>query len=135
MEAEVTAAGQAGAVRTAPINFARHTARPLVRIDGTQLRDWDGFHDAFAAAFGFPGFYGRNMDAWIDCMTSLDAPEDGMTSVHGTPADPLVLQLDNASAVPKEIFDELVKCAGFVNWRRIEMARPAILMLSLYRAG
>jgi hypothetical protein len=108
---------------------------PLVRIDGAQLRDWDSFHSLFASAFGYPCFYGRNMDAWIDCMTSLDAPEDGMTSVHGSASDPVVLQLDNASAVPKEIFDALVECAAFVNWRRLEIGQPAILMLSFYRTG
>jgi RNAse (barnase) inhibitor barstar len=50
---------------------------PLVRIDGTRLQSWDAFHSAFASAFGFPDFYGRNMDAWIDCMTSLDSPGTG----------------------------------------------------------
>jgi RNAse (barnase) inhibitor barstar len=98
---------------------------PLVRIDGTQLCDWDSFHTVFATTFGFPGFYGRNMDAWIDCMTS----------VHGSASDPVVLQVDNADAVPKEIFDALVECAAFVNWRRLETGKPAILMLSFQRSG
>jgi len=42
---------------------------PFVRVDATHIRDWDNFHDVFADAFGFPDFYGRNMDAWVDCMT------------------------------------------------------------------
>ncbi len=108
---------------------------PLVTIDGAQLCDWDSFHTAFAAAFGFPGFYGENMNAWIDCMTYLDAPDAGMTSVHGSASDPVVLQLDNANAVPKEILDALVECAAFVNWRRLEVGEPAILMLSFHRGG
>lgn len=107
---------------------------PIVRLDAAQLRDWDCFHDVFAATFGFPDFYGRNMNAWIDCMTSLDSPEDGMTSVHGSESDPLVLHLDNAHAIPKEIFDALVECAAFVNWRRLESGAPAILMLAFHRA-
>src|SRR5215213_9411282 len=108
---------------------------PLVRLDAARLPDWDSFHTVFAMAFGFPDFYGRNMNAWIDCMTSLDAPDDGMTSVHGTAADPVVLQLDNADAVPRPIFDALVECAAFVNWRRIERGDAAILMLSFHRAA
>lgn len=107
---------------------------PLIRIDGTRLRDWRSFHNAFAAAFGFPDFYGRNMDAWIDCMTSLDAPDDGMTTIHGSVTDPVVLQLDNADAVPKDIFDALVECAAFVNWRKLDVGVPAILMLSFNRS-
>jgi len=106
---------------------------PLIRIDGALLQNWDSFHSVLAATFGFPDFYGRNMNAWIDCMTSLDAPEDRMTSVHGSASDPVVLQLENAEAVPKELFYALVECAAFVNWRRLEVGEPAILMLAFHR--
>lgn len=107
---------------------------PLVRLDGAQLHDWDSFHSVFAASFGFPDFYGRNMNAWIDCMTALDAPDHGMTSLHGSASNPVVLYLDNADDVPKEIFDAMVECAAFVNWRRLEIGEPAILMLAFHRA-
>ena len=53
-----------------------------VSIDCAIIHDCNSFHDEFARVFGFPSFYGRNMNAWIDCMTSLDEPEDGMTSIH-----------------------------------------------------
>lgn len=107
---------------------------PTVKIDGSRLSDWAAFHDVFAEALGFPDFYGRNMDAWIDCMTSLDAPEDGLTSVHGSGTDPVVLHIQNASSVPPELFEALSECAAFVNWRRIEVGEPAILALSFWRA-
>lgn len=48
----------------------------IVRIDARRIVDLDSFHDVFAEAFGFFGGYGRNMDAWIDCMSSLDDPDD-----------------------------------------------------------
>ena len=57
---------------------------PLVRIDGSTIKDEDTFHDVFSTAFGSPGFYGQNMSAWIDCMSYLDEPEAEMTSVHGS---------------------------------------------------
>jgi hypothetical protein len=107
---------------------------PIVRIDGSQLTDWETFHDAFAAVLGFPAFYGRNMNAWIDCMTSLDSPEDGMTTIHGDAADPVVLHIANASSIPSELFYGLNECAAFVNWRRIEAGEPPILALSFWRA-
>ena len=50
----------------------------IVTIDADRLSDWAGFHDAFAAAFGFPGWYGRNLNAWIDLFTHMD--EDGETT-------------------------------------------------------
>lgn len=106
---------------------------PLVRVNGELIRDWESFHTVFAETFGFPDFYGRNMNAWIDCMTSLDEPADGMTSVHGSASDPVVLQLDNANALPAELFEAVTECSAFVNWRRIEAGEPAILILSCYR--
>ena len=52
-----------------------------VRIDTNRIRDWDSFHTVFADAFGFPSFYGRNMDAWIDCMSYLDDPDAMMSTL------------------------------------------------------
>jgi hypothetical protein len=43
--------------------------RMIVRIDTRLITDWASFHDVFARSFGFPDYYGRNMDAWNDCMT------------------------------------------------------------------
>jgi hypothetical protein len=108
---------------------------PLVRVDANLITDWNTFHDVFQRAFGFPGFYGRNLDAWIDCMTCLDDPEAGMSSVHGTPTDPVVLQIDAVNSLPKEIYEAVVECAAFVNWRRIEHGDPAILILSFHRTA
>jgi hypothetical protein len=54
----------------------------VVMLDTRRILDWNTFHDVFAEAFGFPDFYGRNMNAWIDCMSSLGEPRDAMTSVH-----------------------------------------------------
>ncbi len=44
-----------------------------VMLDGKRLSTWEDFHEVSAAVFGFPAFYGRNKDAWIDCMSSIDA--------------------------------------------------------------
>lgn len=108
---------------------------PTVQIEGADLSSWESFHDAFSKAFGFPSFYGRNMDAWIDCMTSLDAPEDGMTTIHGSASDPVVLHIANADSIPTDVFGGLTDCAAFVNWRRVEVGEPAILALSFWRRG
>lgn len=70
----------------------------IVRVPATRIEDWDSFHDVFAELFGFPEFYGRNMNAWIDCMSDLDLPGTGMTSVHLAPGEVLALHLEEASA-------------------------------------
>ena len=69
----------------------------LARIEARNIRDWESFHDEFHRVFGFPGFYGRNMNAWIDCMTSLDCIEDGMTSIHVSPGAVLGLEIVDAA--------------------------------------
>ena len=106
---------------------------PTVRIDGGRLTGWDSFHTVFAEVFGFPDFYGRNLDAWIDCMTSLDSPEDGLSTTHGSASDPVVLHIANSGAVPSELLDALCDCVSFVNWRRVEAGEPAILTLPVRR--
>ena len=108
---------------------------PLVRIDARQIRDWDSFHDVFDAAFGFPGFYGRNLNAWIDCMGYLDDPGAQMTKVHGSASDPVVLRVDNIDSTPSDIYEALVECAAIVNWRNTESGDPAILVLAFRKSA
>ena len=105
----------------------------VVSIDCSAIRDWDSFHDQFVAAFGFPDFYGRNMNAWIDCMTSLDMPDDGMTSIHAAQGNVITLQLENVGKFRElhpEIYAALIECSAFVNWRRLEVGEPAVLAIS-----
>lgn len=104
-----------------------------VTIDCERIVDWDTFHDEFARAFGFPSFYGRNMNAWIDCLTSIDCPEDSMTEVHCHPGSCLNIQLLNAGSLKEripELVETLEECAAFVNFRRIERGQKAVLSLS-----
>jgi Barstar, RNAse (barnase) inhibitor len=108
----------------------------LVRLDMKPIRDEKTFHEAFARTLGFPDYYGRNLDAWIDCMTSLDDPSAGMTTVHAPQGGVLVLQLDDVDAFARrcpKLFQTLQECAAFVNWRRIERGEPAVLALSYCR--
>lgn len=104
-----------------------------VCVDCSKIRDWSSLHDVFAAAFGFPAFYGRNMDAWIDCMTSLDNPEDGMTSIHSAKGQVLTLELENVRPFRKqhsELYLAIIESTAFVNWRRLEVGEPSVLVLS-----
>jgi Barstar (barnase inhibitor) len=103
---------------------------PIVEVPMSQITDWDSFHDTFAHALGFPDFYGRNMNAWIDCLTYED---DGMTAYPVQPGDVLTLQLLECRefrARCPEIYEALIDSVAFVNWRRIELGDPPILALS-----
>jgi RNAse (barnase) inhibitor barstar len=102
-----------------------------VTIQTKNINDWDSFHSVFTEAMGFPDFYGRNMNAWIDCMTYFD---DDMTKFSVTPGELFHLEIadtkDFAQRLP-EIFDALIESTAFVNWRRIEKGKPPILALIL----
>jgi hypothetical protein len=109
----------------------------VVMIDADRIVDWASFHDVFAEVMGFPEFYGRNMDAWIDCMTCVDDPDAGMSKVTVDPPAVLTLQLEGvtefAGRCPDQ-FDALIDAVAFVNWRRIDRGEPAVLALSFYRS-
>jgi RNAse (barnase) inhibitor barstar len=102
-----------------------------VRLQTKSITDWDSFHSVFAETMGFPEFYGRNMNAWIDCMTGFD---DGMTRFTIAPGELFHLEVadtkDFAQRLP-EIFQAFIECAAFVNWRRVEQGERPVLALVL----
>ena len=59
------------------------------RSSYTTIPAWERFvcyspnvaHSLLKKAFGFPDFYGKNVNALIDCLSSLRYPEDGMTAI------------------------------------------------------
>ena len=87
----------------------------------------------FFQTFGFPDFYGRNMNAWIDCMSYLDDSDAGMSKVNVEIGEVLVICLSGGSNLRKrcpELFDALIDCSAFVNYRRIETGQQSILAIS-----
>lgn len=50
-------------------------------------------HEAFQKAMGFSDFYGKNWDAWIDCMFSIDSPDDGMSKITVSEGESLEIEI------------------------------------------
>lgn len=100
-----------------------------VHLDGTTIDSWNAFHDQCAAVFGFPDFYGRNMNAWIDCLTYV-REGDGMSRFSLGPDEALVIEIAGTREFnhrAPEVFDALTECAASVNLRHVEMGeRPAL---------
>ena len=90
-----------------------------VSLDTKQISDWNSFHLLCKEAFGFPDFYGMNMDAWIDCLTYLDEEEE-MSRFHLAKGEMLHIEISDTedfnSRLP-ELFNALVECSAFVNRR------------------
>jgi RNAse (barnase) inhibitor barstar len=104
----------------------------VVTIDGDRIIDWDSFHDVMSDAFLFPGWYGRNGNAWVDLMTYLD--EDTATTGFFVEAGEIVtLEVRNGRVLHRrcpEIYDALIEMSAFVNWRRMESGGTAYLCLA-----
>ena len=104
----------------------------VISIPTADITDWDTFHDVFEKALGFPDYYGRNMNAWIDCMTYADDPDSGMIAHAVQPGGLLTLRLADAPAFKKrspEQYEALIECAAFVNFRRVEQGDEPVLSL------
>jgi len=104
----------------------------VVTISGKEITDWDSFHEVFQRAMGFPSFYGRNMNAWIDCMTSVDLPDDGMSKVTVANGGVLVVRIEDFPEFSRrcpEQCNALIQCTAFVNFRRVEVGETAVLAL------
>ncbi|MCA2999596.1 MAG: barstar family protein [Rhodocyclaceae bacterium] len=93
-----------------------------VIINGAAITDASSFHSEFQRALGFPEFYGRNMDAWIDCMSNVDEPSAGLSTVDVSPGEILVLQIDRAHAF-KSRCPEL--WAAFLLIRQLNMVKKS----------
>jgi hypothetical protein len=114
----------------------RYATMQAIKLDTRPIVDWATFHNVFASVFGFPRFYGRNLNAWIDCMTWLDAPSAGMTRLHAPAGGVVVLELDDVDEFARrcpEQYQAIIECAAFVNWRKNQMGEPAVLALSVHK--
>jgi len=110
--------------RGSALTFGKETMK-LVDLDLTPIKDWDTFHDLFAATFGFPAYYGRNMDAWIDCMGDVAGEKNELIFLHLTGAKAL------KDRCP-EIFEAINECSAFLNYRQRESDANPIISISYH---
>ncbi len=106
----------------------------MARIEASKIVDWESFHRTCADALGFPDFYGKNLNAWIDCLTYL-RDGDGMSRfclMEDECLDTEVTDTKAFSACGPEILLALVECTAFVNSRYIEIGQsPALRLIFL----
>ena len=102
-------------------------------IDGAEISDGSSFHDVFARVFRFPDFYGRNMDAWNDCMSDLHGPT--ALSGHELPEnEPVAIYLRDAESFAErcpDVFRSFIACTAFVNGKYEKLGSPVRISLVL----
>lgn len=104
----------------------------VISIPTADIVDWDTFHPVFEETLGFPGYYGCNMNAWIDCMSCADDPDSGMIASAVQRGELLTLRIADAPAFKKrcpEQYEALIECTAFVNYRRVEQGDEPVLSL------
>ncbi|MCI0444322.1 barstar family protein [bacterium] len=88
-------------------------------IDLHNIKDWESFHSVFASELKFFDGYGRNMDAWIDCMSDFHG-ENSLSGHHLSAGELIELEFEHTDDFAKRlptILQELIQCTAFVNQR------------------
>ncbi|SNS39767.1 Barstar (barnase inhibitor) [Noviherbaspirillum humi] len=104
-----------------------------VTLDGAAIADWPAFHAQCRDAFGFPDFYGNNMDAWVDCLSYL-RDDEGMTRFQLGPDELLQIEIANADALRRQapdILPTLEDCVEMINERYEDYGEKPALALTL----
>ena len=104
-----------------------------VRLNGASIIDWSSFHSACRTAFGFPDFYGNNMDAWVDCLSYL-RDDEGMSKFRLGPDEVLQIEVADAELMRKqapEVLEEMAFCIDAINERYADYGEKPALQLTL----
>ena len=102
-------------------------------LNGAAITDFDSFHAACKAAFGFPDGYANTMDAWVDCLSYL-RDDDGMSKFRLKPNEVLEIVIKDAAAMraaAPDILDEISYCIGGINERYEDYGEKPALKLTL----
>jgi RNAse (barnase) inhibitor barstar len=105
----------------------------VVHLNGETITDQKSFHSACKTAFGFPDFYGDNMDAWVDCLSYL-RDEENMTKFLLKPSEKLQIVIDRADILRKnvpDLLEELSFCIEGINERYADYGENPALELKL----
>lgn len=102
-----------------------------VTLNTGQINDWHSFHEQSAKAFGFPAYYGNNLNAFIDCLTYL--PEgDGMSGIVLGEGEQLIVHVPNCAQFAlnhSDIWLGFIEAVSAVNQRYVSAGSIPRLVL------
>lgn len=106
---------------------------PTAVLNGKEITDETSFHAQCVQAFGFPEFYGNNIDAWVDCLSYL-RDDENMTKFRLKPNEVLDIVLQDAEAMKAQVPDlleEITFCVAGINERYEDYGEKPALKLVL----
>lgn len=87
-----------------------------IKLNFIEINTLEEMHTMLKDTFGFRDFYGNNVNALIDCLSSLRYPEDGMSKfILNSVDDYLVIELKNFTSRDKIIIDHFLTAIKGVN--------------------
>jgi len=93
--------------------------RKLV-LDLKNINDLSEFHEMMKKKFGFPDFYGANINALIDCLSLMRYPKAEMCKFILQPDEILLLETTGLYHTNDDILGLLIYTIECVNSREIE---------------
>lgn len=100
-------------------------------LNFSQVNDLESMHLLLKEKFGFPDFYGKNVNALIDCWTSLRYPEHEMTKVSLSPEEILELKIVSLPMDSFIVLNHFLIAVQSVNQRYLDRGSKPVLSLIL----
>ena len=102
-----------------------------LEIDFAGIKQPSEMHILLKDIFGFPEFYGSNVHALIDCLSSLRYPKDGMTKVTIEVNEILLIRIKNISKTSESVITHFIIAIESANSRQIRIGNSPSIHLSL----
>ncbi len=102
----------------------------IIELDFTSIKDLEVVHTILKHTFGFPDFYGKNVNALIDCWSSLRFPEDEMCMSIAS-NESLLLNIKGLTSTSNDIMLTLLVASEEVNRRYISRQESPPIYLEL----
>ena len=102
-----------------------------IKLDFSAITNLSEMHEYLKKEFGFPDFYGANVNALIDCWTSLRFPEDGMVEITIEDNEVLLLEIKNLPSKSHIILNHFLIAIQAVNNRYTSKGKLPCIYLNL----
>ncbi len=105
-------------------------AEKHIEIDFNDIKSLEEMHELLMTKLMLPSFYGKNVNALIDCLSSLRHPEDEMTGISLGEDEILTINIKGLSKVNEICLKHFLISIENVNMRETSMEKlPSIRLV------